>query len=94
MEVKHTPGPWAVNEDGWKVESEKEHGWINDGWIVCSTHGPDAEANALLIAAAPDLLEAAKEAYEWMNGLPIPTTGCTAKMQVLYNAIAKAGEAK
>lgn len=47
-------------------------------------------ADARLIAAAPDLLEAAKVAYEWMNGLPIPTTGCTSKMQVLHDAIAKA----
>lgn len=53
-----TKGPWAVNEDGWMVESDKEHGWVNDGWIVCKTEGPDRKDNAHLIAAAPELLEA------------------------------------
>lgn len=36
------------------------------------------------------LLEACKEIYRWMNQLPVPTTGCTAKMQILHDAIAKA----
>lgn len=68
--VKHTPGPWAVNEDGWKVESEKEHGWVNDGWGICVTHGSDREANARLIAAAPELLQALKESQRlwWEYG--------------------------
>ncbi len=57
---KHTPGPWAQNED--RVESANEHGWINDGWIVAGCAGPDAYANARLIAAAPEMLEALREA--------------------------------
>lgn len=61
-EFKGTPGPWAVNEDGWKVESDKEHGWVNDGWIICKLEGPDAKTNARLIASAPDLLNAAQTA--------------------------------
>lgn len=59
-EARHTAGPWAVNEDGFKVESENEHGWVNDGWVVCVTEGPDKKSNARLIAAAPDLLGALK----------------------------------
>jgi hypothetical protein len=58
LDMTHTPTPWAVNEDGWKVESDKEHGWVNDGWIVCSTEGPDAKSNAALIVTAVNAFEA------------------------------------
>ena len=54
-ETKWTRGPWAINED--KVESENDHGWANDGWCVCVCNGPDQEANARLIAAAPTMAE-------------------------------------
>lgn len=57
---QHTPGPWAANL--FKVESEHEHGWENDGWALCECMGPDAEANAKLMAAAPKLLAALKQA--------------------------------
>lgn len=61
--VKHTPGPWVANNQHagptvWRVESDAS-GYPNDGWCVADAlHGPEAEANARLIAAAPDLLEA------------------------------------
>ena len=56
---KDTNGPWTVNNQmGIRIESENEHGWANDGWIIAELKGPDAEANANLIAAAPELLEA------------------------------------
>lgn len=64
METKHTPGPWEYERRDW----EGQYIWGNDDRIP----GPDkrrfiadvslaydgAEANARLIAAAPDLLEA------------------------------------
>jgi hypothetical protein len=57
METKHTPGPWIVKT------YTPNHGCWNH-WIQ-SKHGPsntdEAEANARLIAAAPELLEALKE---------------------------------
>lgn len=53
-----TPLPWAQNEC--RLESEREHGWANDGWIIAGFEGPDARANAAYIAAAcnaaPELL--------------------------------------
>jgi hypothetical protein len=70
-EKKHTPGPWT---QGWskngidcvwlagKIEPVIGMG-DDDDWIDCGT-----EANARLIAAAPELLEAlqeAKAALEW-----------------------------
>lgn len=60
-EFKGTPGPW-VNVGGW-VDSEKRHADLSG--IICSisavaARNPESinEANANLIAAAPDLLAA------------------------------------
>lgn len=59
MTAQHTPGPWIWSEDGLRGEDddvltrrEYEGMWL--------THGPNREANARLIAAAPDLLEAVR----------------------------------
>ena len=61
--MKHTPSPWKL---------EKAYSWriVNDdGVCVASPHGPQGEwgkvreehtANAALIVAAPELLEALK----------------------------------
>lgn len=57
----HTLGPWVVNDTNGAVESEKEHGLVNDGWIICEGYGPDADANTKLISAAPELLGALKD---------------------------------
>ena len=63
--VSPTPGPWVENalHDGlgWRVESDAA-GYPNDGWCVCSELiGPDAAANARLVAAAPELLAALED---------------------------------
>ena len=80
-EFKHTPGPWAINEDPydrWKFKG----GW--NGKIVAGNgasvyNGPssfnslrcdtedEAKANARLIAAAPELLEALNSAVEFID---------------------------
>ncbi len=62
MDSKHTPRPWCANAKHsgpsvWRVEVESA-AWFNDGYIIADLWGPDAEANAHLIAAAPDLLDA------------------------------------
>lgn len=66
--TKHTPGPWGVDDAG----GEAPFGvFAEDGDAVCYlTENPmgglglreyaEDQANARLIAAAPDLLEAAK----------------------------------
>lgn len=76
----HTPGPWEHN--GLESEDPKfryAHAvWTADGKTpICSTTfeigkyhtGPDDvdDANARLIAAAPDLLAACKGMSEWMR---------------------------
>lgn len=58
MEAKHTPGPWHVYKGrGLYVDS-------STAGLVCKVaenRSAEKEANALLIAAAPELLEALRE---------------------------------
>jgi len=62
--MKHTPGPWHVipGVEGLFVAS-KEH---DEYYALATAHTlderPEMEANAKLIAAAPQLLEALREA--------------------------------
>jgi len=59
METKHTPGPWEVVINGFNYEAVIS----SDGSYLTYSAGeqkpsPEREANARLISAAPDLLEA------------------------------------
>lgn len=62
--MKHTPGPWSVNVIGqhWnnKTLTHIEVTFGHDGECICDTVYNPADAN--LIAAAPDLLEALQDA--------------------------------
>ena len=65
MSGKHTPGPWvAVTpeevEDDCGVISGRTHDFSGDV-VVRLPNGTRGAANARLIAAAPDLLEALKQ---------------------------------
>ena len=83
---KHTPGPWAiyVNAPSDIVIRKMS----KDGYELCSiARVSSGYANARLIAAAPELLEALKDIAEWTErytapGHPIAT--------VAQAAIAKA----
>lgn len=67
METKHTPGPWAASkietEDRWPIIAE------NNGLIayVTGQNEQGDEANARLIAAAPDLLAALIDCNEQLK---------------------------
>jgi hypothetical protein len=95
---KHTKGPWkagttyehgepvgAVVRSGVRFVAECPTG-------VCGHHQPECEANAALIAAAPDLLAACREALEDYAGCNVDrfTQHETDKMNRLRAAIAKA----
>jgi hypothetical protein len=63
MSTKHTPGPWEANQ--WYDEETGVSGWSFSagGYLLplsaLETDDPEeAEANARLIAAAPELLKA------------------------------------
>lgn len=67
---KHTPGPWIISQD-----DEFLHVYdvmTPTGYYVASTHDGvegkcNSEANARLIAAAPDLLEALQMVSEYIR---------------------------
>jgi hypothetical protein len=90
---KHTPGEWKVGPASSGRGPSDDGGdypitvWEDDYPHIIAevinktredTHQP-AEANAKLIAAAPDLLEALKECHEYIVGYPTmqnrPITG-------------------
>lgn len=58
----HTPGEWTVSKNlaGDLVVTSTNH-HDNDGYIICQTFGRHKYGNAVLIAAAPDLLVALRE---------------------------------
>ena len=59
-EPKHTPGPWEIREvDGLFAIAH------SGGWILESDDEQQDRADAKLIAAAPDLLEALRELHDF-----------------------------
>jgi hypothetical protein len=62
MNAKHTPGPWTSREAFASVPTM--HVLRPSGSHLCSLTGKDREANARLIAAAPELYEALREIYK------------------------------
>ncbi len=71
--TQHTPGPWSsqsvtsVNERGVfvykRIVSPQGKTIVSDRGYI----GDNAEANARLIAAAPELLKTLKDAHEWID---------------------------
>ena len=85
MSAKHTPGPWTTTTSGEAsfIPLRAHHceklgfciGFVN--YDINDGQGSIPEANARLIAAAPDLLEALKacdEAMSYMSEYDIPLT--------------------
>lgn len=77
METKHTPGPWTVTADGagWHIECAPERvhsvAYIRAeiGEEDPDTSDDEKEANASLIAAAPELLAALQEVTMMLDSL-------------------------
>ena len=73
----HTPGPWRTIESTNKtMRTVVGPDFPGQGYIadvnLCRTNDAqdvDGEANARLIAAAPELLEALNAASEWLNDM-------------------------
>lgn len=73
MKNQHTPGPWKTYTSGKVVEVQ-----ASDGKPVISRSGFDEsntplkvhEANARLIAAAPELLAMCRRLYAWVGRDP------------------------
>jgi hypothetical protein len=88
--TKHTPGPWEIKrhpDSGYKFISGPKHsGLAQVVWCMEEEErSPECEANAHLIAAAPELLEALQKVFQAMNDdMPVRLR------KVCYEAIAKA----
>jgi len=68
---KHTPAPWEIRED----TQYPLHGiWANNSkfptYIARTCFAPNSEANAKLIADAPELLEALKKIANTSSDAP------------------------
>lgn len=75
MKSKHTPGPWKTAEFG--IENHERITITSGQKTICNTGDEsrllisleEARANAHLIAAAPEMLEAAEALLERLNHL-------------------------
>lgn len=70
--VKHTPGPWNVEGPDWYGDFNivPSHEALAIGAVVRNgmRDQGETEANARLISAAPDLLEALRELFATVKG--------------------------
>lgn len=90
--MNHTPGPWVVDgdDDGLFIRMEALSGKDEYLAIYASDNPEQREADAFLIAAAPDLLDACEEAVDALEAYA-PNLKVIATLEA---AIAKArGEA-
>lgn len=100
MSAKHTPGPWGVR-DHWSDEGCFEVYPTHDGnrppfgdWPeiveVGATYEDEAEANARLIAAAPDMLAALLLATKAFDTISVSNGATRDAAAAARAAIAKA----
>jgi len=95
---KHTPGPWHYRRgDEWSHSVVTHHGTLPDGsqncWTVADINKmrePEHEANARLIAAAPELLEALQACEARLTHLAQNSVNVVAELKQARAAIAKA----
>jgi hypothetical protein len=70
-EIKHTPGPWLAGFNDVPYAEHDGIAWTVDAEIggICMVDGPADcnEANARLIAAAPELLQSLQTAMQWIK---------------------------
>ena len=96
---KHTPGPWFQGTDHhtncvydkrvWFESDGSRHGETPN--IVITVSPKDAVADARLIAAAPELLEALQNALPYLRTVvPSPRNGINADCTTDLNCVARA----
>lgn len=88
-EAKHTPGIWFVNYESKDVGDDKLSVEVDGDYFIAQVdEGICQEANARLIAAAPELLDALRSIKKRMyEPRPFSIRACEA---IIDDAIAKA----
>ena len=94
---KHTPGPWRIDDEyAGLLEQDQHRFWINADIHIAYVDGPrnaERTANAHLIAAAPELLEALRSLHVAMacyDGTPEETLALDAARAVIAKATGEA----
>lgn len=90
-EMKHTPGPWRIstalgNDGGGSYRHEIDPCGVTIYQHLLGRTVPEIQANARLIAAAPEMLEALKATWEFWCGGDAPKE----IENMIVSAIAKA----
>lgn len=95
MNTKHTPGPWEWDGSVWNYDSENEAPWLVQSgsdhrvFVLLGSIKANKEADARLIAAAPELLEALQMLVADFGDYPASERPCLA-FDKARAAIAKA----
>jgi hypothetical protein len=97
MKTKHTPGPWShryLTKYGFIIENE-DKGQMQFGKLadIMPRGGGESQANAALIAAAPDMLQALISAEAWVllqKDIPGCSPASEAMLKIIRAAIQKA----
>jgi hypothetical protein len=92
--VEHSPGPWRVHEDDPKLIVCFYEGNLKHPMLVAKSHNwgePEvSDANARLIAAAPDMLAALKLAEMILSTVSLRTEMHAKAIAAVHDAIQKA----
>jgi len=89
MSSQHTTEPWELDEHLYASDGAI---WGPDGMRICRVEdrGGTTKANALLIAAAPDLLAACERAHAYFERAHVGRESANTLQEALRAAIAKA----
>ena len=92
MKTNHTPGKWESFNNGRYIEAITKEGRIRICNVLTLLWSGNSKANARLIAAAPELLEACKESLLTEKILMENNSALRSQKVIdkLKNAIAKA----
>lgn len=88
---KHSPGPWRV-EEGDTCNGAETFAIIGNGWVLAKVYNETekSKANALLMAAGPEMLAALEAVFQARAPQFNFDFGNAPDMEMLYQAIKKA----
>jgi len=89
--TRYTPGPWEVmhkTSEGHRLVGDDTYGFIKVDKICDGLCGRgDMEANACLIASAPELLDACKESLKYFKSIEKCVTDSEELGEVKFNIV-------